>query len=376
MNTGNNLVLGGLLSIIRIENPDIVLLQEITVTSGQLKLFVAKFGYSAEANTDLLDITKLGTGIIWKSELPVSEVSSVVECRAQLAKLGPYHLLNLYAPSGSNHKAERRNFYGQDIFRLIRGVNTTSSPLLGGDFNCVLSPLDTERNFADKSCPALKDLVTGFNYSDAFRLLKPGVSEYTWHRKNSAASRLDRFYIPPNLASFVVDLYHCASLSDHHYVVLQLNLPDLQRLPLPVRTNSLYWKLNTSVLQDEDFLENFRVLYSKLKAKIEDFTDIAVWWDELAKPTFKQFCMDISERLSFVRKNTKRFLFSYLTLVIRKGEWKEVSRVRKKLRRLLMKESMGFVVRSRHGQHLDSEKGSLYFMNRENKKHTKNSLQK
>ena len=78
LNTGNSLVLGGLLPIIRIENPDIVLLQELTVTSGQLKLFVAKFGYSAEANTDLLDITKLGTGLIWKTELPVSEVTSVL----------------------------------------------------------------------------------------------------------------------------------------------------------------------------------------------------------------------------------------------------------------------------------------------------------
>ena len=78
LNTGNSLVLGGLLSILRIENPDIVLLQELTVTSGQLKLFVAKFGYSAEANTDLLDITKLGTGLIWKTELPVSEVTSVL----------------------------------------------------------------------------------------------------------------------------------------------------------------------------------------------------------------------------------------------------------------------------------------------------------
>ena len=205
LNTGNSLVLGGLLSIIRIENPDIVLLQELTVTSGQLKLFVAKFGYSAEANTDLLDITKLGTGLIWKTELPVSEVTSVLECRAQLAKLGPYHLLNLYAPSGGNHRTERRNFFGQDIFRLIRGVNNSVSPLLAGDFNCVLSPLDTERNFADKTCPALKDLVTGFNYCDAFRSLKPGTSEYTFHRKNSAASRLDRFYVPPDLASCVVD---------------------------------------------------------------------------------------------------------------------------------------------------------------------------
>ena len=102
INTGNTLVLGGLLSIIRIQNPDIVFLQELTVTSGQLKLFVAKYGYSAEANTDLLDITSLGTGIIWKSELPVTDITSIVHCRAHMATLGPYRFINIYAPSGSN----------------------------------------------------------------------------------------------------------------------------------------------------------------------------------------------------------------------------------------------------------------------------------
>ena len=196
LNVANSLVLGGLLSIIRVENPDIVLLQELTLTSGQLKLYVAKFGYSAEANTDLMDITKLGTGIIWKTELPVSEVTSVIECRGQLAKLGPYNLLNLYAPSGGNNKTARRNFFGQDVFHLIRGLGSSPYPILAGDFNCVLSAKDTERNFGDKKCPALQDLVSGFNLSDAFRVVKPDVSEFTFHRPNCAASRLDRFYIP------------------------------------------------------------------------------------------------------------------------------------------------------------------------------------
>ena len=102
LNTGNTQVLGGLLSIIRIENPDIVFLQEITATSGQLKLFVAKFGYSAEANTDLLDITSLGTGMIWKSHLPVNDIKCVIPCRVQMATLGPHSFLNIYAPIGSN----------------------------------------------------------------------------------------------------------------------------------------------------------------------------------------------------------------------------------------------------------------------------------
>ena len=265
LNAGNSLVLGGLLSIIRIENPDIVFLQEITLTSGQLKLYVAKLGYSAEANIDLMDITKLGTGIIWKSELPISEVTSVIECRGQLAKLGQYNLLNLYAPSGGNNKSARRNFFGQDVFHLLRGLGSSPYPMMAGDFNCVLSAMDTERNFADKKCPALQDLVSGFNYLDAFRQVKPNVAEYTFHRPNCAASRLDRFYIPQEFAPHVVQVSHHASLSDHHYVVFTLNLPNLKTVPKPAKPPPLYWKLNTSVLTDEDFLENFQIMYCILK---------------------------------------------------------------------------------------------------------------
>ena len=115
LNTGNSQLLGGLLSIVKLENPDIVLLQEITITSGQLKLLVAKLGYCAEANTDLLDITSLGTGLIWKSNVPVTEVTSVIECRGQFAKLGAYSLINIYAPSGSNNKQARREFLAKNF---------------------------------------------------------------------------------------------------------------------------------------------------------------------------------------------------------------------------------------------------------------------
>ena len=73
-------------------------------------------------------------------------------------------------------------------------------------------------------------------------------------------------------------------------------------------------------------------------------------------------------------QNTKRFLFSYLTLVIKRGNWKEVVRIRKKVKKLLYKESMGFVIRSRFAETLETEKSSLFYMNRENKNVAKNSL--
>ena len=95
----------------------------------------------------------------------------------------------------------------------------------------------------------------------------------------------------------------------------------------------------------------------------------------MAKPTFREFLMDVSERLSYVRKNTKKYLFSYLSLVTKKGKWKEVTRVRKQIKSMLEKESMGFVVRSRFKEHLESEKASLFHLNGENKNFSKSSLQ-
>ena len=104
-------------------------------------------------------------------------------------------------------------------------------------------------------------------------------------------------------------------------------------------------------------------MYKKVHLKIGDFADIADWWDNLCKPTIREFCMDVSERLSYVKKNTKQFLFSYLSLVTRRGNWREVARVRKQLRGLLERESMGFVVRSRFKENLESETASLFYLN-------------
>ena len=63
-------------------------------------------------------------------------------------------------------------------------------------------------------------------------------------------------------------------------------------------------------------------------------------------------------------EKTKSFLFSYLGLVIRKRNWEEVARVRKQIKIMLVKESMGFIVRSRYKENLESEKANLFYLNR------------
>ena len=243
LNIGNSTTLAGFLSILSLEKPQIVMLQEVTLSSEQLEVNVAKYGYKAEANIDILNPTALGTGFVWQSNIPVSDVYNVVECRAQSLKLGPYNFLNIYAPSGSQHKQARREFFGQDIFRLVRGFNSGSYPILGGDFNSVLSMKDTERNFADKNCPALKNLIENFNYSDGYRVMHPDGVDYTFYRPNCAASRLDRYYIPLNLLEHVRSVTHKASIGDHKYVCMNLSLPDLEIEPHPSVLMMIFWNI-------------------------------------------------------------------------------------------------------------------------------------
>ena len=49
--------------------------------------------------------------------------------------------------------------------------------------------------------------------------------------------------------------------------------------------------------------------------------------------------------------------------------------MRKEIKTMLERESMGFVVRIRYKENLESEKASLYYLNRENKIFKKNSLE-
>ena len=84
--------------------------------------------------------------------------------------------------------------------------------MLGGDYNCVLTPQDVEGGvgFSQKFCPALKDLVWTAGLCDVFRVCHPRLEEFTFFRAGSAASRLDRFYISDSLKTKLLDVQHVA----------------------------------------------------------------------------------------------------------------------------------------------------------------------
>ena len=106
---------------------------------------------------------------------------------------------------------------------------------------------------------------------DIFRHRNPRTKEFTFFRTNCAPSRLDRFYLSHENLNDVNSIEHIASLSDHCGVLLDMRVQNV--VFSRIKSSSMtYWKLNTRILRDEDFLENFAALWDCLKLKEDNFS--------------------------------------------------------------------------------------------------------
>ena len=359
--------LAGLTTIITTQKLDIIFLQEVRLSNEQLDLLVGRLGFQTSVNIDIENPSRPGTAIIWKKTLPVRDVFILVSCRAQIAVLGSYMLLNVYAPSGSDKKHERAVFFGQDLFQAM-SLSPDAGWIIGGDFNCVLKSFDIEGGvgFNQKFCPALKDLVRSQGFCDVFREKFPRKEEFTFFRAGRAPSRLDKFFVSKRLVGGVSNIQHVASLSDHCGVQMDVRL-EVEVMFLPKEQRRTYWKLNTAILYEEDFLPNFVSFWGRISRLQHQFEDLAEWWDIVAKPEIKDFCIGFSVYRKRSRDNTKKFLLSYLKLVLAEKNWEEVARVKEKLSTMLKEDALGVVIRSRFKQNSEDEKASLYHAAREAK---------
>ena len=364
-----------LADMLKTDKPEILFLQEVTSPTSDLLARVTGLGYSAECNIDRLHPTRPGTAIVWRQTLKVSEVNCLIERRAQSIRVGGETYINVYAPSGSNNKRERAEFF-TELFPHLLHIGGGKLPVLVGDFNAVLSAADTTRNFAAKYCQVLDGLVTQMRYKDCFRQLYPAGTEYTFHRGALVAqSRLDRVYAPPHLSDKILSVCHKAGTSDHCRVETVFNITAGQSRASSKHSRT-YWKLNTSLLDSKDFLDQFKVLYGRLSSLIEEYDDHGQWWEEMAKPSVAKFCKDFSYKLAKERRDTKQFFYASLNIFLREENWSEVARVKEQLKKMLAYDSMGLVIRSRQKEYVEEERGSLFHHNKEMKKTGSNNIKK
>ena len=73
--------------ILRLDKPDLLLVQEISNSTQTLSDQVSRLGYSAECNVDPLHPNLPGTALAWKNSIKFSDYKCLIERRAQSIKI-------------------------------------------------------------------------------------------------------------------------------------------------------------------------------------------------------------------------------------------------------------------------------------------------
>ena len=152
-------------------------------------------------STDLLSICdvyinlainqKGGTAILISKKMNYELLSSELSADSRIISIrikyyeNVLHLINVYAPASATY-SERDNFFQEDLLYYLR--NNINNVILGGDWNCVLSPRDCQSQNIQVS-KALLNVVRSLRCKDAW-FIKNNSVEYTFARQNYG-SRLD-----------------------------------------------------------------------------------------------------------------------------------------------------------------------------------------
>ena len=108
--------------------------------------------------------------------------------------------------------------------------------------------------------------------------------------------------------------------------------------------------------------------------KQNNFSDVADWWNEEAKPNITEFCIAFSIQRNRRRMDTKAFWLAYLKLVLVDKNWMEVARVKSMLMDMMQEDTYGYVIRSRFQNNASEETASIFHANKEMKNAAKNNI--
>ena len=337
LNINKCLNLAGTLDLIKSESPAFLFLQECSLKTEQLAALVARYGYTGFCSLREHDLS--GVAVVYLSQMALQEIQVLVPGRLILVQFSDFSFINCYAPSGSQNYAARRDLFNEHLLRHLK--LKIRVPILLGDFNCVISQSQCVENFKLKKSEELKSLVNLFSYKDAFEICNPNKIEFTYHKSNASPSRIDRIYVPECLIGDIQSCQHLPTLSDHRAVVMSfVGNP----VPPGPRGGSLYFKLNTVILKEPDFLPNFQNFWDNILIKSDNYENEAIWWDEYAKPAIRTFLQRFSRMRSEGRKGLKNFLFRTLDRYLSQGRHEEASVIRERLKVIVSEDCLGYTI--------------------------------
>jgi exonuclease III len=165
---------------------DVVALQEVTFYECSL----LEQYYTLLSN---VGPRRLGTAMLLRKGITFSRELLEPEGRLISIDVGSVTMINVYAPSGTQVREERNEFFRKTV--PAYALTSKLPVILMGDFNCVELTNDRSNNNctapSTKINRALTEMIAAFELVDIWLKLEPGNKGHTFfHPKGS--SRLDR----------------------------------------------------------------------------------------------------------------------------------------------------------------------------------------
>ena len=125
------------------------------------------------------------------------------------------------------------------------------------------------------------------------------------------SGRLDRFYTNQNTIDCVVSILNTqAAFTDHLGVILELKEVITTRNREPTRS---LWKMNTSILKEEYFQENFKEFWNRISTQPSRSGDVTRWWERSFKPGLKRLTIRYCKQRAVERREKIESLNCRLT---------------------------------------------------------------
>ncbi len=253
--------------------PSIIFLQEVALDQPRLQALARRLHYTAFSSTSPPQSDRKLV-VLSKTKTPPT-FTDLHPGFLQLVTFPSIAFLHLHAPSGSSETIAREAFYNGEVAAALAA--SPELPIVIGDFNSIILQEDTTHNFSKKASRSWARLVSAYGLVDAAQKLGR-LPAFTFHRRGSAPSRLDRAYLSSHLASNLQAVEHVASLSDHMALYVSVSGLSLEQAAKPAIPQS-YWKLNSAILHEEDFLPAFTDMWNLLVAARPADTCPAEWWE-------------------------------------------------------------------------------------------------
>ena len=282
-----------------------------------------------------------------------------------------YQIINIYSP---NNPQERPQFFSN----ITRHIQPNIPLILGGDFNMVLdSSMDREGGTPSPTHNSgsieLTNILNEYKLLDALRHIHKHKKIYTWSSPDGKIkSRLDRIYVSSQNNTKI-----------HKTNTLTIPWTDHKLFSVTILTNSHenkgpnYWKLNTSILKDQDYkniITSFWDYWIKQKSL---FTKLTEWWD-VGKNHIKSLSISYSTNKQKNQKYQIQTILDNLTYEknLKTQNIRKIQNLQQQLTNIHSQQNEGVSIRSKQNLIEKGETPSKFFFQQEKINQTKKHFSK